>query len=320
MKQYKHNFYIIRGAACILAVFVSITLAVARGDADNGTNSSSAPPFAQSYEAVTSSPNQSKPSILTDLSVLEFRLFAHEYPNEDVVQRLDRLERVVYGSRKTAAIDLRVANLMRDIANAPVEAGYSNGSTSDSNPYTSSPAITASAQPTSLLDLIGGMEKEVFGRTHPNNTLLDRVARLEKSVFPAGSEQNLTPLPARIQNLVLALQPAIHSPDLQDRNSFLHRQTTTSRQGYAIPENTNSTKSQSQSSENKDSDEHPILKKLGKILCGVGTVAGEAVGSMAYGSALSYGAYGWGGYPYSGYFGGFRPYYGYGYGYGGYRW
>lgn len=59
------------------------------------------------------------------------------------------------------------------------------------------------------------------------------------------------------------------------------------------------------------------MKKLGKILSGVGTVAGEALGSMAYGSMLGFNTCGWG---YPGYYGGWGGWGGYCSPFGYYRW
>jgi hypothetical protein len=287
---------------------------------DTADNTTTPPAFAPSYQTADPSAEQGPSSLLNQLSYLEFRVFARTYRNEDVDKRLDHLERVVYGAKKTGDVDQRLADLMRDVSTSQYGsssgAGAQPASTDDS--YTSSPTFTPSAQPTSLLDVVASMEKEVFGRTYTQDKLLDRVARLEKTVLPPGSEQSFTPLSTRIRKLLAALQPAIKAPATSPSSSFVQSQADSQdySPSYSYPASAGSTETD-QHAEKKDPDGHPLWKKFGKILAGVGTVAGEAIGSMAYGSAMGYG-YGYGGF-YPGYLGGWG---GYGYGmpyYGGYR-
>ena len=342
MTEQWHNRYVSTfSGPFILFVVVSIIVIVPPAQAENSgvtrlpsdvgvyvasdaTNSVDVPPLAPSYDAASS--DNDGVSILSDLSLLEYRLFAKEYTNEDVERRLDRIERVVFGSRKTGAVDARIANLMSEVAIAPSGPVADTGGMDGYKYNGTGAAIATSEQPTSLLEVIANMETEVFGKTYPHDTLMARVARLEKSVLPAGTEQSLTPLPVRIHNLLVALQPKIQYQGLQNQNTYLP--TTTGSQSYSYARTPSSysfstsptTYSYSATGNDdyekqgkqktKSSNGHPLMKKLGQILEGVGTVAGATVGAMAASSAM-YGAYGWG---YPGYYGGgWGPYYGYGY-------
>lgn len=303
---------------CMLFLMCSIFALPVGAQSDDVETTPSSSPAQQASMAAGSNPS----SFLADVGSLEFRVFGHQYADQDIASRLDRLERVVYGSRKTAPLEVRIENLMRDVYSAQSPASSQvnaqNSTASGITTDASAAAISPSQQPTSLVEIIASMENEVFGKTYPQDKLLERVSRLEKSVLPNGTEQSFTPLPTRIRNLLTALQPAIRSPEIQ---------TTTALS--PAPQYLNRTEAQNENrpakvSESKDENGHPIIKKLGQILSGVGTVAGEAIGSMAYGTAIGYGSYGWG---YPGYFGGYGwgPYYGgNGYGYGipfcGYRW
>lgn len=323
--------------AFILSALVSIAVFASPVEAANdavcisqndATNSSAPPPLAPSYDAASASSSQDGVSLLSDLSTLEYRLFAKEYPDEDVQRRLDRLERVVFGSRRSGAVDERVSNLMREVAIAPTTPVADTGA-SDGYAYnTTGAAVTTADQPTSLLEVVANMETEVFGKTYPRDTLMARVARLEKSVLPRGSEQSLTPLPVRIHSLLVALQPKIQYQGIQTQNSYL--QTTPSNQSYSYARpstyssyttpstysySTTNTNGNQQEATDKKSNGHPLMKKLGQILEGVGTVAGATLGSMAATSAM-YGAYGYG---YPGFYGGGWGGY-YGYSPFGYRW
>lgn len=326
--------------AFILSALVSIAVVAPPAEAakdavyisqNDATNSSATPPLAPSYDAASASSNQDGASLLSELSTLEYRLFAKEYPDEDVQRRLDRLERVVFGSRRSGAVDERVANLMREVAIAPTTPVTDTGAADGYGYNTTGAAVATTDQPTSLLDVVANMETEVFGKTYPHDTLMTRVARLEKSVLPKGSEQSLTPLPVRIHNLLVALQPKIQYQGIQNQNSYLRAMPSNQSYSYSTPSKyssyttpstysystTNTNNDQQESPEKKESNGHPLMKKLGQILEGVGTVAGATLGSMAATSAM-YGSYGYG---YPGFYGGgWGPYYGYGYSPFGYRW
>ncbi|MBX9687231.1 MAG: hypothetical protein K2X27_11050 [Candidatus Obscuribacterales bacterium] len=266
-------------------------------------NSSVAPPLAPAFTPVNSAaPSQ---PVSAELSELEFKLFAHDFPNESVEKRLDRLERLVYGAKLTAPVESRIQRLMRDV---PSIQSVSSPAPDDQTESSAVPSFRASDQATSLSEQVGDMEAEVFGRTYPQDSLLNRVGRLERNVFPEQQEQTLTPLPSRIQHLMSALAPAIQTPEIQSSNSLLRSH---SRSEYQLPYQANSEKqpnrvesnfsnasydsnSSTVANNNDDKDKskghHPIIHTLGKILGGVGTIAGETLGSMAYGSALGYGA------------------------------
>ncbi|MBY0548329.1 MAG: hypothetical protein K2W95_13620 [Candidatus Obscuribacterales bacterium] len=340
MEQWQNRYMRSHRGPLLLSALVSIVVVASPVEAANdeinisqndATNSSATPPLAPSYEAAADSSHQDGASLLSDLTTLEYRLFAKDYPEEDVQRRLDRLERVVFGSRRSGAVDERVANLMREVAIAPTSPVADSGGADGYSYNTTGAAIATADQPTSLLEVAANMETEVFGKTYPRDTLMTRVARLEKSVLPKGSEQSLTPLPVRIHNLLVALQPKIQYQGVHNQNPYLQAAQSNQSYSYATPStystyatpstysySTTSTNSNNQqlTHEKKDSNGHPLMKKLGQILEGVGTVAGATLGSMAATSAM-YGPYGYG---YPGFYGGWGPYYGYGYSPFGYRW
>ena len=145
----------------------------------------------------------------------------------------------------------------------------------------STPAIVSPAQRTSLTHQVDELEKKIFHKTYGHDSLSNRLTRLEKSVFPLQPPQSFNPTIERIDRLEATVEP-IQSPQ---------------------------TKIASQS------HQHPLLHRLGKILGGVGMVAGEALGSAIAGGAMM-GGYGMGGYGMGGYGMGY-PGMGYGYGFPG---
>lgn len=313
----------IRSSVTLTLLLLAFTCLPAAVNAqDLSPDNSAAPPVAPNYGSTYGSsysepggPNNSGEqtanplSLQMELSELEFRLFGRSSSDQNADRRLDKLERVVYGATSSAPIEQRVARLMSDIVGPPPSASNQNGETEQA--LATAPeqvSFQTSEEPQSLLELIGNMEQEVFGRRYTHDSLANRVARLEKTVLPEGSAQTFAPLGLRIHNLIASLGPFNTAAKYRSPKS-----TYTPGTNYH-PAN---------SSSNNSGDDHPLVHKLGKILSGVGTIAGEAIGSMAYGAAMDYGAYGWG-YPgyFPGYYGGWGPGYGYGYGspFGFYRW
>ncbi len=308
---------------------------------------------------------------LSDIDTFENKFFCHEFPQDSVSARLDRIERLVYGRVLGGSTSKRVSRLLADIPNLAGRGAAQNKSAPDKltpdatnanntenaisqadeeKPiYDKSNALNSPERPRSLMSEVAAMEKEVYGKTYNSDTLIDRVARLEATVFPGKGSQNFTPITDRINILIVALQPKFTAPAAnynllsqntqsgypplapsyaspvpsynqpsynQDKNSDLYNSdTVNSNYVYGAKNNYN---------DQKKKTHHSIWHKVGKVLAGVGEVAGMAAGSMAMGSMMGYGYGGYGyGYPGFGfgYPGGYGyPMYGYGRGFMGGFW
>lgn len=319
-------------------------------------------------------------SVKEQLSSFEDRFFAHTFSDESDSRRLDRIERVVYGSRRSGDVQQRLNRLMMDVpviststnpAMPPAAATNQNSNDDDDQDpatpeqaYNDYPTVTAleeeilgktyeqlsvqqrlsqlevkafgqasssddlaarvdrlrqyvaskngpsenylqsnapnfasSLQPGSLESQVAEMEQEVYGKTYGRDTLMSRLNRLDNTVFAGQPPQTFTPLNIRVNKLWSALEPKFSSPQ-------------TAYKYQPAPQQDNK--------DDKKKDGHPIWRKIGHFVEGVGMVAGEAAGAAAAGSMMGYGygGYGWG---YPGYFGGLG-YYGGGWGYPHYMW
>lgn len=220
------------------------------------------------------------------VTALEEQILGRTNTNLPVQERLAQMETKAFGQPSTSNdLSARVDRLKQYVA--------SNNNNDESYLESTPEAITNSTRMPSMLDAVSQMENEVYGKTYGRDTLVARINRLDKTVFAGkNGDQTFTPLVVRIQQLIAALN---QNKIVASTNTGRYSQT------YNAINN-----------EPKKSG-HPILHKLGKFLGGVGTAAGIALGSMAYGSALGYGyGYGYGGWGYPG-FG--MPYYGGYYGY-----
>lgn len=341
---------------------------------NTATQSSAATPAGSAKQGETAA------STNEQLSAFEDRFFAHTFADESDSRRLDRIERVVYGSRRSGDVQQRLSRLMMDVpvitnstnAALPPAAPSNQDSSSTSaqddpdtpeqayNDYptvtaleeqilgktyeqlpvqqrlsqmeekafgqasssddlagrvdklrqyvanknglnenylqSSSPSFSQYLQPGSLESQVGQMEQEVYGKTYGRDTLISRLNRLDNTVFAGQPPQTFTPLAARVNKLWSVLQPKFSAPQTSYK--------------FQPPQSKD---------DDKKKEGHPVWRKIGHFVEGVGMVAGEAAGAAAGAAAMSsmY-VYGYGGFGYPGYFGG-MPYYG-GWGYRPYMW
>lgn len=246
-----------------------------------------------------------------DLSSLENKFFHHDFAGDPIQTRLERVERIVYGSAKAGSVQDRITQLLIDVPNLASDNTNTQASQMQQG-YNEEPQESVSApeavqgphKPPSLKAEVSSMETQIYGKTYPNDSLNNRVSRLEQTVFASQPAQKFAPIQNRISKLVATLQPQFAHP----QNLYSGAPVIASSKLANEPE--------------QEKHGHPFLKKLGHALGRTAMVAGSMVGSMAmsgmmggYGSGMM-GGYG-GGYPgYSGYGNA-----GYGsYGYGGTRW
>lgn len=309
-------------------------------NSDDATAAASAPDNPADVEAYSG-----------DLGTLENQLFHANFASESMQSRLDRIERLIYGTAKSGTVAERMKELLTDVhmqaptasppassepvAAAPSSApdapsqntqnyetqseqpessqgsqsyyypsqnaaaganGYQNSA--QANSMTGQATIKGPQKSSSLKAEVSAMEMQVYQKTY-NDSLNNRVARLEQTVFANQPPQHFSSLPLRINNLASALQPAFaHPQNLYESTPVLA-----------------TSKESKKSEEEKQKNGHPFLKKLGAELARGAMMAGSMAGSMAVSSMMNggysngYGGYGGG---YGGYGGGYGNYGGYG--------
>lgn len=104
---------------------------------------------------------------------MEIRVLGRYYSDEDIYDRLNKLETTLYGKNSAKPLSDRVDDLKSTVfGNIP----------SDNNDN------TALSTEVSLNNLLNELENELFKVTYPNETVEERVSRLEKSIFDSSSE------------------------------------------------------------------------------------------------------------------------------------
>lgn len=264
----------------------------------NTTTSTTLPPLAPSIQTTESQTASANSQFASDLSALEDKFYSHDFSNEPIEQRLDRVERLVYGAKKEGTVDQRVTQLLLNVPNLasasrqPSVSNTQNEVAPDEDSM-NHPAIQGPPPDHSLSAEVTLLENKVLGKTYRSDTLINRVARLESAVFPGQTNQTFAPLNVRINRLLTATQPYFSAPPKYSSSTPI----------VASYQHSNDEKE-------KEKKGHPLLHKLGKMIGKAGIFAGEAVGSMAMNSMMM------GGYGYGGGYGGYG-YPGYGYGYPG---
>lgn len=186
-------------------------------------------------------------------------------------------------------------------ATYPPSASYSPAYSQNNESPSDSASIKGPQKPPSLKAEVSSMEQQVYGKTF-TDSLNNRVARLEQTVFSTQPTKHFAPLPSRINSLMAALQPTFS----QTHNL------------YASTPILASSKNSRPTDEEKQKQGHPFLKKLGQDLGRTVMAAGTMAGSMGMSSMMSgglsnmMGGYGggYGGMP--GSYGGYGGYGGYG--------
>jgi hypothetical protein len=134
------------------------------------------------------------------LSQLEDRFFEHRYESESNIDRIDRLEDFVFGTHQTGSTNDRVKRLLATIPQdeppqsdstpmaKTVEPAQHNNVASAAPSAGQNPAFNYGSYPR-----VTNLEQELLGHTYPNDSLPDRIKRLEIKAYgaPSGSTTEL---------------------------------------------------------------------------------------------------------------------------------
>ena len=143
---------------------------------------------------------QNKIEALEDYPVvneMETKILGKSYPNEDISDRLGRLESTLFGTVSEKTLSDRVDDLTRKITGT-------NNNIEDDDYQSYAP----SSNDESLNNFLNQLEKQLMNQVYPNDTTETRVSRLEKFIFNQSSEDY--PMNERLERLstVVKAQPS----------------------------------------------------------------------------------------------------------------
>lgn len=146
--------------------------------------------------------------INNNLAKLEKKLFQHTYEKDSTEDRLNRLEKFIFGQGGTGSNDERLAALLTAVPNADTVANdkIDNSSESASNTSDRKNSANNSAKDNedtvsdqSKYPAVTAMETKQFGKDYSDQPIKDRLARLEKKIL--GKVSTSDDLSDRVDNL-----------------------------------------------------------------------------------------------------------------------
>ncbi len=153
---------------------------------------------------------------MSDLGPLELRFFSHQYERETPTERLDRLEKLVFGSVQSGSIEERVANISKTVVSAAPanqaigrgapqpssSSGSSNGPSTGRSTGSSDapkPQSNSSDANTSDYPRVSELERSLLGRTYVGEPVRQRLSRLELKAY--GAPSRIDDLATRVDKL-----------------------------------------------------------------------------------------------------------------------
>jgi hypothetical protein len=135
-----------------------------------------------------------------DLSTLETRFFEHTYTSDTVSQRLDRLDKLVFGRVRQGSDDARMTSLLMDVPNASAQpdASAAPPATPNTKPLQSEQPVAAanpdaaadSGQSVDYYPTVTALEEKITGKSDAGLPVQQRLANLEKIAFGKPSTSN----------------------------------------------------------------------------------------------------------------------------------
>ncbi|CAN5237857.1 hypothetical protein BH10CYA1_BH10CYA1_08670 [soil metagenome] len=150
---------------------------------------------------------------LGDLGPLEIKFFAHQYDRETPVERLNRLEKLIFGSVQPGSIETRVAKISQTIdVSTPEKPGAASSNKEHltgipAKPFESRNQLELS---TANYPRVSELERSLLGRTYVGEPVRQRLSRLETKAY--GAPSRVDDLAVRVDKLssyagVYGMQP-----------------------------------------------------------------------------------------------------------------
>ncbi len=151
------------------------------------------------------------PTVLSDI---ENNIFGYDFKKESDLTRIERIEKNLYGNKKTGDINKRIENIKADI-------GYVNIKEQKTQSLPNKKAVERQIKEEDSsveYPTVDAMEKQVFNTVYKKENIYSRLNRLEEHVFNQTSSENLSD---RVNRLAMVLLPQKHAKASIDENKQL---------------------------------------------------------------------------------------------------
>lgn len=146
------------------------------------------------------------------LDNLERSLYGIDFSSESDSVRIERLEKDIYGEKKSGDISKRIKNIQNDTGyienNTPKPVNKNNSNVSNNLNSQLGNIYPVQQEDASVeYPIVDEMEKEVFRTVYKNEDIYKRLDRLEKQVFNRTTSDSLQD---RVDRLRMSVKPAKH--------------------------------------------------------------------------------------------------------------
>lgn len=138
---------------------------------------------------------------------MELKIFGAAYPQDNIYNRLNRLEKRVFGTVSNAHLSARVDKLREYVLNEHIPKVVNSSVSPNTRVYRGTQSLDTS-QEQSLI--VYELEKKLLGSVYINEPINTRLSRLENYVFASSSDNY--PTEERLQRLI-AYSDAVEDED-----------------------------------------------------------------------------------------------------------
>lgn len=158
---------------------------------------------------------------ISALSDLENSLLGSEYKNDSDIQRVERLEQHLYGSKKSGNLQTRIKNIKNDtgysdpVKEVPKQIPRQNNLKNNISSALNDELLNMKEDASVDYPIVDKMEEEVFKTTYKNESIYKRLDRLEGKVFNKTSKASLN---ERVDKLSAVISPMKRTAKMPDYN------------------------------------------------------------------------------------------------------
>ncbi len=138
------------------------------------------------------------------ISMIENGIFGFDYKNEDASKRIERLEKHLYGQKKSGNINSRLENIQNDIGfvvqKEQIQQTQQKTQTSKGNNKNIPDIVEDSTVEYPVVD---SMEQEIFKTTYKKENIYNRLNRLEERVFNKTSNEDLNTRVDKLSSIII---------------------------------------------------------------------------------------------------------------------
>lgn len=133
------------------------------------------------------------------IKVIENTMFGYDFSNESNVNRLNRIEKHLYGASKQGSEEKRITDIQNDI-------GFSVPTEKKQESKLSKKETLKELKEDSTVDypIVDNMEQSIFDTTYSEENIYSRLNRLEETVFNKVSDEDLN---TRVDKLAAIISP-----------------------------------------------------------------------------------------------------------------